>query len=872
MQTLLKSEKIYILIILSIFTLFIFLIYFSSVYFFMSDYLKIENKQNQNRIEKLFENIEKDVDGVQSRVIDYAQWDDTYDFIQSFNPVYPQSNFPEEANTLENLGLNFFIYINSNIKVHYLVSEEFDGNKVDTSALSNWLINYLKSAPKKSTKGLIRLNGVLYILAVEPIIKSNKTGKFVGYLVGGKLLSKKYIKQYAQGLFESVQSKDLNTLAKDAQYLPRQKQSFWKKTPYILIQKQDEKISDELLFFDLNATKVLRLHVENRRYIYTKGLETVKYYTVAVFFIVFPLIMLQIYHHILFIRREKRIAKMKSRLDKAQKISHVGNYEWNVQTESLVASEELYRIFGFEEKKEEILYKDFHNAIIEEDREKYFIAINAALNSHSPINIMYKILTQDGREKTLKHQGNIVFDDKNEPLSVIGTIQDVTQQVEYEEEIKKLAFYDPLTLLPNRRMLSNYIDHALATAHRSKKGFAIFYMDMDNFKHINDTLGHSYGDRALQEVTRRFLSTLREEDILARVGGDEFIALLENVGSLYDIGTMAQRIIKSFELPLEFEGHKIPTSFSLGIALYPEHGRSQEQLIQNSDVAMYHAKKSGKNMFHFYTDDMQYNMQEYWDLDTALREAIEKNEMMLYYQPKIIMPSSTVCGVEALIRWKDKDKGFIPPDKFIPLAEESGLIVSLGEWVLNEACRQQKEWAMKGIIVKIAVNVSMYQLRKINFISMLKKIIEKHEVDPTCIEIEITESLLMENAKQILPKLKELRHMGLVLSIDDFGTGYSSMSYLQKLPIDKLKIDKSFIDDITENDGSRAIVSSMIALAHALELKVVAEGVEEEGQIDILNLFNCDVVQGFYFSKPLDKEKIFTFLQTHELNVQCHSV
>ena len=418
-----------------------------------------------------------------------------------------------------------------------------------------------------------------------------------------------------------------------------------------------------------------------------------------------------------------------------------------------------------------------------------------------------------------------------------------------------LAYYDALTGLPNRTLLKDRLAKALAEARRQKYKLALLFLDLDKFKDINDSLGHSVGDLVLQEVAARLTTWGREQDTVARLGGDEFLIMLTHVRDVPDAAVATERLMDAMAAEFGVQGRSLSVGCSIGISIFPEHGADSETLIKNADAAMYSAKDSGRNNFRFFTADMNAQVVERLTLEHGLRSALEKGELFLAYQPQMDIATGRITGLEALLRWQHPDLGLVPPDKFIRIAENSGLIVPIGEWVLRTACSQARQWQDEGLpAVTVAVNVSAIQFRREGFCELIRRVLFETGLAPQYLEVELTESLLLLNADVTLSLLRELKAMGVKLAIDDFGTGYSSLSYLRQFQVSKLKIDRSFIRDVAVKPDEAAITTAIISMAKSLNLKVIAEGVENEAQMSFLRTHQCDEIQGYYFSKPLAPE------------------
>jgi diguanylate cyclase (GGDEF)-like protein/PAS domain S-box-containing protein len=438
-----------------------------------------------------------------------------------------------------------------------------------------------------------------------------------------------------------------------------------------------------------------------------------------------------------------------------------------------------------------------------------------------------------------------------------GTVEDITDRKAAEERVQYLAYYDALTGLANRTLLQDRLSKALAGARRQKDKVALLFLDLDRFKNINDSLGHSVGDLVLKDVAERLKRTAREQDTVARLAGDEFLIVLTDVKDIPDAAVAAERFMDAMTAEFVVQDHPLSISCSLGISIFPEHGADGETLIKNADAAMYCAKDYGRDNFRFFTEDMNAQAVERLTLESSLRLALDRQELFLVYQPQMEIGTGRITGLEALLRWQHSEFGLVPPDKFIRIAENSGLIIPIGEWVLRTACSQARKWQDEGLpAMPVAVNVSAVQFRQEGFRGLIRKILHETDLAPQYLELELTESLLLSNADVTFSVLQELKAMGLKLAIDDFGTGYSSFSYLKHFPVSKLKIDRSFVRDVAVNPDDAAITSAIISMAKSLNLKVIAEGVENDAQMSFLRAHHCDEIQGYYFSKPLSTEEV----------------
>ncbi|WP_168798489.1 EAL domain-containing protein [Herbaspirillum sp. ST 5-3] len=460
---------------------------------------------------------------------------------------------------------------------------------------------------------------------------------------------------------------------------------------------------------------------------------------------------------------------------------------------------------------------------------------------------------------------SLVFDSDGAPGYFIAAVEDISLRKRMEQELQFSAYHDALTALPNRALLQDRLSQAIADARSAQRHVAVMMIDLDRFKNINDSLGHDVGDQVIVECGRRLNLNTRRGDTVARLGGDEFVVILADVGHEEDIARLAQQTLLSLAEPVVVMGQELYTSGSIGISLYPKDGSDGPALLQNADMAMYQAKERGGNSFQFYAHEMNARVLERLQLDARLRRALEYNEFILHYQPQVDIATGRIVGVEALIRWQPQDGPMVPPNHFIPIAEETGLIVPIGEWVLRTACAQSRAWQRAGLpAIRTAVNLSARQFGRQDIVKLVAQVLLETGCSPAALELEITESVIMKNAEAGVETLSRLSEMGVSLSIDDFGTGYSSLSYLHRFPIHTLKIDRSFIGDIMSPEDEAPIAKAVILLAHSMNLRVIAEGVETEEQLSFLRRHHCDQIQGYYFSRPVPPAQIEDLLQANQ--------
>jgi diguanylate cyclase (GGDEF)-like protein/PAS domain S-box-containing protein len=484
-----------------------------------------------------------------------------------------------------------------------------------------------------------------------------------------------------------------------------------------------------------------------------------------------------------------------------------------------------------------------------EDRERVRLARKPL--PHAEYDIEYRIVIAGGGVRWVHDQAFPVRDATGAVYRIAGIASDVTQRKEAEEKLVYLAHYDGLTGLPNRVLFLDRLKQTLSHCARRGTLAAVMFVDLDRFKVVNDTLGHAMGDELLRQVGARLSVCVREGDTVARFSGDEFVLIVNDLHGPEDARHIAQKVLQAYVEPFRVSSHEIFVSTSIGISMFPSDSEDEQALLKNADSAMYRAKESGRNSFRFYTREMNARAMYRLQLENSLRHALERGEFCLHYQPKACLHTGEITGVEALLRWERPEHGLVAPAEFVPLLEDTGLIVPVGEWVLSEACRQADAWRKAGrALVPVAINISARQFASRNLGDLVRRMMHLHGLDPRYLELELTESLLMVNTEDAVRTLEYLKSLGLKLSIDDFGTGYSSLAYLKRFPIDALKIDRSFIDEITTDVGDATITRAVIGMAHNLGLKVIAEGVETQAQIAFLSANGCDEAQGYYFARP----------------------
>jgi len=533
--------------------------------------------------------------------------------------------------------------------------------------------------------------------------------------------------------------------------------------------------------------------------------------------------------------------------------SNIPECYWLVDAES---SQFTYVSSGYEQiwgRHVEALYadrRDWLNYVYPDDRERVLEAMRA--HRLGGLNIRLRVLRPDDGLRWLHVRNFPVHDDERRIVSVGGVASDVSSQLNNCRNTPYFAYFDALTALPNQLMFHDQAKRLIALAKRQDSPLGLMVIDIDRFREVNQTLGHTSGDEFLRQIAGRLSSSLRQSDVLGRLGGDVFAVLLPELASPHHAGVVARRIAAELVTPLRIDGQDVFATASMGIVFYPNDGNDPHELVSNAQIAVRHAKSQGRNNYHFYSEEMHDGIRDRLFLETDLRNATLRNEFTLHYQPKASCASGRVTGAEALLRWQHPRRGLVSPDQFIPLLEETGMIVPVGHWVLETACRQAVAWQEAGLdIPSVSVNLSARQLQSETLVDDVAAVLANTGLKPACLDLEITESMLMQDAESAVRMLAGLKSLGLTISLDDFGTGYSSLAYLKRFPIDAVKVDRSFVQDITADPDDASITRAVITMAHHLKLQVVAEGVETAEQLALLISHQCDIVQGYFFSRPL---------------------
>ncbi|MBE9610457.1 bifunctional diguanylate cyclase/phosphodiesterase [Chitinilyticum piscinae] len=552
---------------------------------------------------------------------------------------------------------------------------------------------------------------------------------------------------------------------------------------------------------------------------------------------------------------EQAVIKSEQQLRLALEASNTGLFDLPLEgRRAAITSPEYDRMLGYQPGELAETFDKWKDQVHPQDREQTIGALrDYFVGNSTQFAVEYRRRLKSGEYRWFLSRGRFVeFDYRGKPTRLIGTMTDITERKEAQERITELANFDLVTGLANRNLLRDELRLALAAAERFGRHLAVLFLDLDRFKTINDSLGHTAGDMVLSQVASRLRAEVGKADILARLGGDEFVVVLTDIAGPLAASAIADRILASFAVPFELEAGGFASSTSIGISIFPDDGADADTLIRNADVAMYQAKASGRGNYQFFTADMNTRASERLVLETSMRRGLVQNEFVLYFQPQASLEDGRIVGAEALIRWQHPEQGMIPPGKFIPVAEESRLIVPLGSWVLEEACRHAASWVAKGLPpLTVAVNLSPMQFSQPGLVQQVRDCLERYGLPPERLELEVTESVVMQDVDQVAATLDAFNALGVKLSIDDFGTGYSSLSYLKRFAFDKLKVDQSFVRDLSDDPNDTAIVLAIIGLGKTLGMSVLAEGVETQAQLKFLREAETDSIQGFLFSRPV---------------------
>jgi diguanylate cyclase (GGDEF)-like protein len=781
-------------------------------------------KEHLNRVKNTF-NSEYDVLG--QIAYDWAVWDDTYEFIENQSEDYAIANLNE--NCFINLKLNAMVFIDKEGK--YVYKGALNSDKQEMVPISQGLIDYINKSkilnnadPNYSVKGIIMLPEGPMVIASHPILPSDEIGEIRGNLIMAYYLNDKIINGIGDKLNLTMKMDRIDKSNKEKHDLYNSLDADGE----LVKPFTNDKILGYTMLKDIEGNAIVELSIEKNRDIMVIGKNVKTLILVLLILISFVTTLI-----ILLLLNKNIIVRFIDISKEIKKIGEEKNFSKRLKTQT--ANDEITTV------TEEI------NIMIDELEESQ----QQIIENEKNLKITNENLEKKVQERTIDLS-----------KANISLKAEVLERKKIEEKIKHIAYHDHLTGLPNRLLFTDQLNHAVHIAKRTEKVFSIMFLDIDGFKMINDTMGHHAGDQMLIMASERLVKTLRNTDIVARVGGDEFIILIENIENINDVKTIADKIVKSFKEPFIIEGQDCFVSTSIGIAMYPTDGENGEILIKNADIAMYKAKETGKNKYVLCTPLMKEAINETLKISNKLYRALEKNELELYYQPQVSTYTYEIVGVEALLRWKNPELGMIPPSKFIVIAEQTGLIINIGEWVLKTACKQNKMWQDAGYPkIRMAINISVKQFEDHSLLTVIEDVLKETEIDPKYIEIEITESVIMKEKEYVIATLNKLSEMGIQIAIDDFGTDYSSLSYLKNLPANRIKIAMPFVHGINVNNKDESITKAIIVLAKNMNMGLIAEGVETQMQLEFLSQGLCDEIQGFYFYKPMPASEMENILK-----------
>lgn len=811
---------------------FMIVLFFISQGLLLGTFEHFEERRTALNTERVLSALEGEIENLHSFNLDWASWDDSYSFVLDKNKGYIKSTLNIE--TLTKQRLNLIVYLNSSGAIVF--AKALDHLSMKELPLPEGFKSFISPAglrldadPEAGKSGIISLEDRFMMVSARPITTSEGKGPARGTLIMGRYLDEDEIRQLSKKTHMPVNLAryDRSSAAK----LSREaKRPIAEHTHILTLPVSSDLIEGYAIVKDLYGSPSLLIRVELPRDIYQQGKTSLSYFMLYLFAAALT------WTAVVIIFLKKNILSRVSQLSHAaSEIGRTGNLSERVceagRDEISVLSREINRMLGSLEELE-TLRRD----------------------AETEIRVAKDELEIRVRERTTE------LLEKNIELN-----EEIAERKRVEEAMKEMVYHDYLTGLPNRMLFTDRLNQIIARRRPDETIAAVLFMDMDRFKVVNDSLGHAAGDELLKLIARMTQDVLREGDTVARMGGDEFTILLRDIAKLEDIPMVVERIFDIFRNPINLMGNDIFMTVSVGIAVYPFDGADSTALMKNADIAMYHAKNSGGNRYEMYNPEMAQRAVERLTIGSKLRSALEQGEFLLFYQPQYDLRKKRFTAAEALIRWQNHEMGLVSPVTFIPIAEETGVIVPIGEWVLRTACSLNRKLNQLGLEdLSISINISPRMFGDPGFTSSVVTVLKESGLDPRYLMLEITEGLLMSNLVDASKTIREMKSAGVRFSIDDFGTGYSSLAYLKNLSINELKIDRSFIKDLTKDTDDRLIIKAIISLAHSLSLEVIAEGVETREQLDFLVEHHCDKIQGYYYSKPLpEKEFLELILETN---------
>ncbi|MBI2411637.1 MAG: EAL domain-containing protein [Deltaproteobacteria bacterium] len=785
---------------------------------FLGGYERIEREDTARNVSRALSAFQADLNSISSLNVDWASWDDTYGFIVSRNPAYIDSTLNDE--TLAKQRLNLVVYLDSAGKTVF--AKAFQYITMRESPMPSDMASHLApgsplaKANDVGVSGVVVLKDGLLMVTAHPILTSEGKGPSRGTLIMGRFLDHDEISYLSDTIHMPL---SLLPFANGRTALAGNND--------IEVRPVDSRTVEGFgVVRDIYGTPAGILRIELPRDIYNQGKAGVSYF--IIYLIVAALVAAIA---IMAILEKKVLSRLKSLGRTVSGIGVTGDLASRVPSE------------GNDEISD--LTKEINRMLV---------SLEVMDSERREAKDKLKEANEELEERVAERTADL--SDANLALK-----DEIAERTRMENIIREMAYRDNLTGLPNRSLFMDRLTQVLTRGARHRTIAGVLFMDLDRFKVINDTLGHTTGDELIRMISIELQKLLRSGDTVARMGGDEFTVLLQDLSRTEDVAVVVEKILDAFKKPIRLAGQEVFVSFSIGVSMYPDDGADPATLLKNADIAMYHAKGKGGNTWQMYDGTMAEKAFERLTIGNKLRTALDKHEFVLYYQPQVDLKTMRISGAEALIRWQDPEKGLVMPGSFIPIAEETGIIVPMGEWGLRMACVENKELQGRGFAdLSVAVNVSARMFTNEGFVAMVKGVLKNTGLEARFLKLEITESILMTNLALAMEVMKELRAIGIQFAIDDFGTGYSSLGYLKSLPINQLKIDKSFVRDISTDLDDRLIVTAIIKLAQSLKLEVLAEGVETEDQLEFLSGLQCDKIQGYLFSKPLPKESFRALL------------